>query len=180
VTIHVDNGPLWVQVLLAVGTMGAAIAAAWAAFAANRSAAATQKLVSLEAERRSEESEDRIWRQARNVHVQTLFEAYDADIPGAELGLHSVVHNDSVGPIRSTRFRVLVEGSITIKRLVGNISPSGERSESFALTDVDPAEVVVECRFIDALDRAWIRTDRGQLRQAEEDLDMWMTESPAG
>lgn len=80
-TIHVDNGPLWVQIAIAIGTLGAALAAASAALVALRSTRASESaakaaeiaanasagLFQLEQERRNTERADRDAREAASL-----------------------------------------------------------------------------------------------------------------
>jgi len=72
--VVVENGPEWVQYLIAFGTAGAAGFAGWAALSARNSTKQARDLIAVECERDARAAEEALWRQARGLSVELAVE----------------------------------------------------------------------------------------------------------
>jgi hypothetical protein len=68
-TVVIETDPSWLDYLIAIGTVGAAAFAAYAALVSRRAAAAAIDLVRVESGRDTRAADEAMWRQARRVAV---------------------------------------------------------------------------------------------------------------
>jgi hypothetical protein len=74
-----DVGPVWVQYVVAVGTLGAAIFAGAAAFVAKRSTDAARDLIALERGRDDRAADRAFWSHARPITLGLSYERCSVD-----------------------------------------------------------------------------------------------------
>ena len=177
-TIIVDNGPLWLQYLVAFGTAGAAIFAGWAAWTARQAATATRDLVAVEIQRDVRSSEEARWRQARRITVDLVNHA-QLDHSGDRIGFdqHLVLTNSSPDPIFKTRLKMVVGDAVWGPQLIGTLGPWQRVALTARLyTLEDDANSDAFVRFVDVEGQAWVASARSALYPDENAVEHWIEE----
>ena len=177
-TVTVDNGPLWLQYLVAFGTAGAAIFAGWAALTARQAAAATRDLVAVEILRDGRSTEEARWRQARRITVDLVNQA-QLDPSGDRIGFdqHMVLTNSSPDPIFKTRLKMVVGDAVWGPQLVGTLAPWQRVVVTARLSTLeDDANTDAFARFVDVEGQSWVASARSALRPDEEGVERWIEE----
>lgn len=169
------------DVILAIGTLGTAIFAGWAASSSRQAARASRDLARLEAEREERAAEDLHWRHARCVTVD-LFTEEVAD-HGRRRGFDVLltVTNAGVEPVRKARLKVLMGDAVWGPQLVGTITPGQSvRLTARLLTTADEANTDGLVRFTDARGNSWVTGARRPLAEdPPENLGAWIDEGRA-
>ena len=177
-TVTIDNGPLWLQYLVAFGTAGAAVFAAWAALMTRRAANSSRDLVAVETVRDARSVEEARWRQARRITVDLSTEMTPLP-PHDRRGFdaHLVIANSSPDPIFKTRLKIVVGDAVWGPQLIGNLAP-WQRVELTArlMTRADDDNTDAFVRFVDVEGRSWISAARGALTPDKEGVDSWIAQ----
>ena len=169
--------------VIALGTIGAAVFAGWAAFSASSSARKTHDIVDIERTRDAERAEAARTAQAKRVVIDlqtvTLYAGPEAaEHVGVDLKL--MVTNSSDTPIFKVRLKVQAGAAVWGPQLIGNIRP-GQEIELYAriYTAADLADTDAFVRFVDANDRAWVGTARGPVTPDSDDPSRWIDDGRA-
>jgi hypothetical protein len=171
----VDQSTL--DVVTAVGTVGAAVFAGWAALSSARAARVSRDLVLLERERDQERLEEAKWRQARRVTVDAGFQTV-LDDRDRWLGVDAFarVTNASGAPISKVRVKMACDPEQWGPQLVGTIAP-GDHIEIVArlLAPLQTGEFNSLVRFVDVDGRGWVLDARGVLApDVDDNLAAWI------
>jgi hypothetical protein len=178
----IDNGPAWVQYLIAIGTIGAAGAAGWAAWSASRSSSEARDLIQLERNRDARASEDAFWRQVRRLSV----ELGGSPVVAAD-GRHAVdfllaVVNASPDPFFGCRMKVTMGGSTWGPQLVGTLQPGAPaelRARIYSATE-DQTDWNAYVRAADANGQYWVVDARGnRAPDPAEEMQTWIDDGRA-
>ncbi len=178
--ITVDNGPLWLQYVVAFGTLGAALFAGWAALTARAATRATRDLVSVERARDERAAEEARWRQARRVTVDLLGQEVTLPDGRPAHDMHLRVTNSSPDPISKLRLKIVVGDATWGPQLVGTVYPYALVSVTARLiTDAGSANSNAFVRFLDVEDRAWVANARTLVQPDDRSADDWIAEGRA-
>lgn len=169
------EGPLWLQYVMAFGTVGAAIFAGWAAWTARTTTMATRRLVELEVARDERVATRELWRQPRRVTVDLISRRSEQPDCRAAEDVRVRVLNDSPDPIRRPRLGVLVNGE---ERWGPQLLPTIPPWSSASLTARIYADVKEDfdafVRFADVEGNYWLASARKDLRQDQRPNSEWI------
>jgi hypothetical protein len=179
--VTVDNGPSWVQHLIAFGTVGAALFAGWAALSARNSTAEARALIKLERSRDERAEEEAHWRQARRLSIEQMIEPGTLDDGRSAVDTRVVVTNLSGDPLLRSRLKIMIGSATWGPTLIGTLRPGQPvqlivrliQSTPLAPTD----EVNAYARVNDVQGIAWIVDARGNVAQDDPaGLQRWIEE----
>ena len=172
-----DSGPVWLQYLVAFGTLGAAIFAGAAAFAARRSTAAARDLIDLERGRDDRRAEEEFWRHARCVTA--VVQSFVREIDGRNAyDVHLTVQNAGSTPILFPRIKLLAGGVEWGPQVLGALGPGqsgGVVVRIFTENLADDMNGFVG--FADVNGNYWLRGARGTLAPSTEVRDGWVDDA---
>jgi len=175
----VDLTQQLLDLLTAVGTMGAAAFAGWAALTSQKAATASSQMVGLERARDIDAREEERLHQARLVMVDCATNSV-VDEAGHPVGVDLVIRVVNAGrePIHRVRLKAIA-GEVTWgPQLVGNLAPGMAYTlvaRMNASGDIENTDGIV--RFVDTRQRAWIRSARGTLTEDNDrGLASWIDE----
>lgn len=179
--VTIDNGPLWLQYLVAFGTAGAAVFAAFAALSARSAARASRDLVAVETTRDERLAEDARWRQARRITVDLMGQEGILAPSGRRAhDMHLIVMNASPDPIFKARLKVVSGDAAWGPQLVGTIAPWQRIELTVRLMSEetgDNADAFV--RFTDVEGGHWVANARSAVTADERPVDAWIAEGRA-
>ena len=167
----------WIDLAIAVGTVGAAVFAGIAARVAATSAEASRELVKLERERDSAAIEAAHWRQARRITVDVRGRQRSdySDEPELEPNAWDascVVTNASVDPIFNARIKIVCDDERWGPQLVGTLAP-GQRIEVIARIMTRSPNLNGQVRFVDVEGQGWVADGQNPVRP-DDDLTRWI------
>jgi hypothetical protein len=172
-----DSGPVWLQYVVAFGTLGAAIFAGAAALAARNSTAAAKDLIELERGRDERQAEEALWRHARCVTATVHSAVRDVDGRTA-YDVHLMVHNAGSAPILFPRVKLLAGGVEWGPQVLGALGPNqrgGVVARIFSEADSEDMNGFVG--FADINGNYWLRDARGSLSPSPEVRDRWIDDA---
>ena len=110
----------WLDYVIAFGTIGTAVVAAWAALSATSAARATRDLVEVERDRDDERKRDQVHRVAVDLKILSRVAYANA---ADEHRFRVRIINNSLGPLRYVRVRVAIGGKQWVRRLSARLEP---------------------------------------------------------
>ena len=178
VQIVVDGGATWLDYVVGVGTLGAAVFAGVAARTARDANRATRAIVGLETARDEQRRDEVLSHHPRRVSLE-LGSRSLADENGGAVGqdLQMIVLNPTPDPMFKCRLKMIAGDATWGPQLIGTIGP-GERVLAAArlFTTVDVANTNGLVRFVDIHGNAWVVEARGPFRPDEPSADAWVAE----
>lgn len=161
-----------IDVLTALGTLGAAAFAGWAAFSSRASARASVRLTEAEERRRQQEAADEAKAVTSMMMTEDLFD---------EVGVHVMtdvflrVSNDSSRPALRTRIRVTADEEVVWgPQLLGVLGPGQHVELRVRLDRAGDTRFSGQARFYDIHDRAWVAPVSGATVASSDGLDAWI------
>ena len=161
-----------IDFLTAIGTLGAAAFAGWAAFSSRASARASVRLTEAEERRREQEAAD----EAKAVTSMMMTEnLYDEAGVHVETDVFLSVSNDSGRPALRTRIRVTADEQVVWgPQLLGVLGPGQHVELRVRVDRAGDTRFGGQARFYDIHDRAWVAPVSGATVASSEGLDVWI------
>lgn len=175
--ITVDAGPLWLQYLVAFGTVGAALFAGWAAWSARTATRSTRDLVNVERTRDERAAEEARWRQARRVTVDLLGQGVTLPDGRGAHDMHVRITNSSPDPISKVRLKIVAGDATWGPQLFGTVYPYAQVLVTARLvTEVDSDNANAFLRFLDVENRVWLANARTLVQPDESPVEDWIAD----
>lgn len=178
--VTIDNGPAWVQILIAIGTLAAAAFAGWAAFAAAKSAKETRDLVAVELGRDARQAEEALWHYVRRLSVELRVGPVDASGVSAVDVILDVVDEGSA-PMFNTRFKVELGGATWGPGLVGTLRPGIPVRLTARIYNPGTDQSVWNAyvRTLDVNGNYWVIDAKGERKLDPDETQRWIDDGRA-
>ena len=166
-----------IDFLTAIGTLGAAAFAGWAAFSSRASARASVRLTETEERRREQEAAD----EAKAVTSMMMTEnLYDEAGVHVETDVFLRVSNDSGRPALRTRIWITANDEVVWgPQLLGVLGPGRHVELRVRVDCAGDTRFGGQARFYDIHDRAWVAPVSGATVATSEGLDDWIPSAEA-